>query len=418
MTVYGQSPSRERGFSLSHLAGIEAGVALVGRLFPFQQVHQMGGAREPDVQPPLQERGGNVAVFLGQAPGGAEQGVFRPTLSSSPSGDDELLHLQWRGRPLLAVPEVHQPLDLLVGNETALQAPRLGGIRRQVQHIDPAQVASDVLKSLSIYKTVPKLLIRFLSANLVVAREDVGYASTNLLYHVKSGDESDFLCAVLCSRLINLWYRNAFQNDEVKFPHVQKSHLERIPIRRIKFTTPEKERKQLLERSKELYQEYLGSGDWSQVLAFVGDCLPQKADGSPDTEREKSDVVHDLLAFLAEEMTRLNKENQSRIRAFLTWLEKEILKGSVEDQKNKTRIKDFHNNIFEDLLDMLKKNKVVPDPCPSNVRDTIAGEFSTAVNALAPLKARLKATDDLIDQVVYRLYGLTEKEIAIVEGSV
>lgn len=40
------------------------------------------------------------------------------------------------------------------------------------------------------------------------------------------------------------------------------------------------------------------------------------------------------------------------------------------------------------------------------------------MNALAPLKARLKATDDLIDQVVYRLYGLTEKEIAIVEGSV
>ncbi|MDP2952759.1 MAG: hypothetical protein Q8O76_05540, partial [Chloroflexota bacterium] len=126
---------------------------------------------------------------------------------------------------------------------------------------------------------------------------------------------------------------------------------------------------------------------------------------------------HDLLAFLAEEMTRLYKGKQSKIKAFLSWLEKEILKGSVEDQKNKTKIKDFHNNAFEDLLDVLKKNKVVPDPCPSNIRDTIASEFSAATNALTPLKAHIKATDALIDRIVYRLYGLTDAEIAIVEGT-
>ena len=77
----------------------------------------------------------------------------------------------------------------------------------------------------------------------------------------------------------------------------------------------------------------------------------------------------------------------------------------------------WDNHTFEDLLDVLRKNKVVPDPCPSNVRDTIANEFSAAVNALTPLKARIKATDDLIDRIVYKLYGLTDAEIAIiVEG--
>jgi hypothetical protein len=35
---------------------------------------------------------------------------------------------------------------------------------------------------------------------------------------------------------------------------------------------------------------------------------------------------------------------------------------------------------------------------------------------LLPLKARLAATDRLIDRVVYRLYGLTEEEVARVEG--
>jgi len=194
-------------------------------------------------------------------------------------------------------------------------------------------------------------------------------------------------------------------------PQVQK-----LPVPVVNFTTPENERRQLLEKGKKLYQEYLISNDWSKALAFVGECLLQKVDGTLDVEQEKSDIVHDLLAFLAEEMTLLNKENQSRIKAFLSWLEKEILKGSVEDQKNKTRIKGFHNNTFEDLLEVLKKNKVVPDPCPSNIRDSIAVEFSAAVNALTPLKARIKATDNLIDQIVYKLYGLTDAEIAIVEG--
>jgi len=61
-------------------------------------------------------------------------------------------------------------------------------------------------------------------------------------------------------------------------------------------------------------------------------------------------------------------------------------------------------------------DKVVPVPCPSNIRDTIASEFSAAMSALTPIKARIKATDDPIDRIVYRLYGLTDDEIAIVEG--
>ena len=33
-----------------------------------------------------------------------------------------------------------------------------------------------------------------------------------------------------------------------------------------------------------------------------------------------------------------------------------------------------------------------------------------------PLLDRIEKTDELIDDVVYRLYGLTEEEIRIVEG--
>lgn len=38
-----------------------------------------------------------------------------------------------------------------------------------------------------------------------------------------------------------------------------------------------------------------------------------------------------------------------------------------------------------------------------------------SLGVLRPIKAQLALTDSLIDQVVYKLYGLTEEEIAIVD---
>jgi hypothetical protein len=39
------------------------------------------------------------------------------------------------------------------------------------------------------------------------------------------------------------------------------------------------------------------------------------------------------------------------------------------------------------------------------------------MNTLGPLKTRIEMTDKLIDQIVYKLYGLTDEEIAIVEAA-
>jgi hypothetical protein len=39
-----------------------------------------------------------------------------------------------------------------------------------------------------------------------------------------------------------------------------------------------------------------------------------------------------------------------------------------------------------------------------------------SIAKLSPLKAKIAATNRLINLIVYRLYGLTEEEIAIVEG--
>ena len=44
--------------------------------------------------------------------------------------------------------------------------------------------------------------------------------------------------------------------------------------------------------------------------------------------------------------------------------------------------------------------------------------INASVGKLTPLLNRIEATDRLIDQIVYKLYGLTQDEIKIVEGSI
>jgi len=48
--------------------------------------------------------------------------------------------------------------------------------------------------------------------------------------------------------------------------------------------------------------------------------------------------------------------------------------------------------------------------------DKVRARFQAAKDKLLPLEAQLAFTDRLIDQIVYRLYGLTPEEIALVEG--
>ena len=273
------------------------------------------------------------------------------------------------------------------------------------------------------YYKKPRILIRRILSRqdrllaAVVEEPFVCKKDFNPIVVTKPKYSKEFLLSLLNSRLFSwLYITQSTISLKDDFRQTTLSELKRLPIKHIDFTTPKEQRVALGQEAKKLYQEYLDSKDWDKILAFVSELLPLKEDGTPDTEHEHSDVVHDLLAFLAEEMTRLNKEKQGKIKGFLTWLEKEIIKGSIEDQKNKTKIHDFHKGTFEELLDILKKNKTISDPYPPDKRDMLAHVFSDALNAIAPLKTDIEATDDLIDQIVYKLYGLTDDEIAIVEG--
>lgn len=49
--------------------------------------------------------------------------------------------------------------------------------------------------------------------------------------------------------------------------------------------------------------------------------------------------------------------------------------------------------------------------------EALRWEFSASMGKLSPPLLRIGETNRLIDQVVYKLYGLTEAEVSIVEAS-
>ena len=160
----------------------------------------------------------------------------------------------------------------------------------------------------------------------------------------------------------------------------------------------------------------------ARLLGRVENLLPKDAEGNflafkpgATGAEEKSDVVHDFLAYLAEQMTEMNKQKRTEIKRFLKWLQTEI-GHDVTDLRQKTRIHDYHEGNLDDLLAALRANDKALGRIAhrSDFQSDLRREFDRSVALLAPLKARIAATDSLIDQVVYRLYGLTEEEVAIV----
>jgi len=150
-----------------------------------------------------------------------------------------------------------------------------------------------------------------------------------------------------------------------------------------------------------------------RLLDFVGLRLA--------AEPEESDVVHDLLAYLAERMIEMNKEKNAEIKSFLGFLEGEI-GAAVDDMANKTAVREYYNHEFQKLIDILVKNKKKLrdgyDPkTPTNYRH-LNEWYDDSRDKLQPLRGRIEATDRIIDQIVYRLYRLTDEEIKIVEENI
>ncbi len=225
-----------------------------------------------------------------------------------------------------------------------------------------------------------------------------------------------YIMSILNSKLLIYIYRCKTGEKGRAFAQVKLYDLRQLPIRKINLTTPHDFGKQALENAIALYNQYQNNGNHDPILAQVKHHLSQQP--------EEADVIHDLLAYLAEQMIELNKQKQTEIKSFLQWIER-FIGCPIDTLTNKSKIQNYLGDYykeeshlsFDDLIALLNKNKkkLKIDPVTRKEQETLEKEYQASIDTLIPIKMQLMRCDKLIDKIVYQLYGLTEEEIEIVE---
>jgi hypothetical protein len=302
-----------------------------------------------------------------------------------------------------------------------------------------------------------KIVVRGTARKLSAALDTSGHALLVAVHGIPYHSLRDglFVVSLINSNLLNWlhivsYYSARIPQGSFRYPV---SFYESLPIRGISFVTPKEENKKLVEETKNRYKKYVETGMPDTVIYFVDSRLMKEH--KPDLEYvkrhnadplnknfqipdgalwEQSDVVHDILAYLAEKMIEMNKEKQSETKGFLGWIESQLkIQPDVNGNKGidalagKSQIKNYLGDYqkgeeylsFEGFWSILGKNKnrIQANLKSRELYETIISEYGKSLSKLLPLKEKLRKTDWLIDQIVYKLYGLTEEEIKIVEGS-
>ena len=173
----------------------------------------------------------------------------------------------------------------------------------------------------------------------------------------------------------------------------------------------------LAAKARELYERGLAKNAADAVLDFVEKQLAEKP---APAQSGRTDVIHDLLAFLAEQMMKLNSDKQSTARQFLTDL-RDFHGIDARSLTPKTKLDEFWKleapDVFAHFRANAKTLAAVGIRLKESDEEKIRARFQKAQDKLVPLEAQIAFTDGLIDQIVYRLYSLTDDEIKLVEES-
>jgi len=128
---------------------------------------------------------------------------------------------------------------------------------------------------------------------------------------------------------------------------------------------------------------------------------------------------HDQMISFVEQMLDLNKQKQSETQNFLRWLEGEI-GVNVQDLSGVSWLLEYYGMDFSGFHDLLIKNKrklkAGYNPRSRENKELLEDEFNRSVDKIRQIDASIEEADRQIDTLTYKLYGLTEEEIKIVEA--
>ena len=271
---------------------------------------------------------------------------------------------------------------------------------------------------------VPTKIISRQTSDSIQASVDYQQFITSKSIHttiVKNANYSAwYIISILNSKLLTYIYRCQTGEKGRTFAQVKLYDLRPLPIRKISFTTSPENRQAYLENTINLYQQYQINNKSDTILTQIDHHLNQQL--------SEADVIHDFLAYLAEQMIELNKQKQIEIKGFITWLER-FISSPIDNLTNKSKIQNYLGDYYketqsdnhltlDELIEILNKNKkkLKIDITTRKEQEILEKEYQSSLNTLLPIKKQLKQCDWLIDEIVYRLYGLTEEEKAIIQG--
>lgn len=131
----------------------------------------------------------------------------------------------------------------------------------------------------------------------------------------------------------------------------------------------------------------------------------------PSIDKDLADKQEKLIDF----MLSLNTEFQKRKNKFLNRVSSLISqKTEIEEPKLSNKLKSFYELSFTDFVKELKKQKT---SLSLKEQDDWEDYFKDYKAELLNLQSQIDKTDCEIDQMVYKLYDLSEEEIKIVEES-
>ncbi len=116
----------------------------------------------------------------------------------------------------------------------------------------------------------------------------------------------------------------------------------------------------------------------------------------------------EVFAFRSDLITNASEELQNKLSKFSSRLQ-----SSFNLAKISNKLENFYELDFVDFIKELKKQKV---EISLKDQDEWEDYFNQYKKEILDLKSQIDKTDKEIDQMVYALYNLTDKEIGVVEG--
>ena len=284
----------------------------------------------------------------------------------------------------------HSDVEVLSGDEIRPFIP-IG-----VRYVDFA-VFKEYAKDESIFRS-PKIMIRETGGEIFGCYDEDNKVTLRTVHniHIKHPHTNPlYVLAILNSKLTQKLFELCFRQQGDVFPKIRIEQERQLLIRKIepiRVDTKDFNELQLLVQSE----------NYKSVLKYIE---------ALQTRREFTKIIHDLLVILTKSMLSDLKKKQLETNTFIEWIYVQ-LKDEIH-KVPQSFLRTFYNISSHDFLEEINSRKVHLSPQKAA---EIRAQFEQTVSVIKPLIAHIEKTDWLIDQIVYRLYGLTE-EIRVVEES-